>query len=91
VLAQAEARGGAERNSVRAWTEKLDKLNNSQFSAFAIAVVGALLFVSNFFALSGPSVMLVGLVGIVGFFSGACWYVLLWTALRRMRANSPVT
>ncbi|HWG04329.1 MAG TPA: hypothetical protein VG271_04880, partial [Beijerinckiaceae bacterium] len=89
VLAQAQAEGGAAKTSARATAAKIEKCVNSRFSAGALCVVGLLLTVSNFYAVSGPSVMLVGLFGIAAFILGMVWYVRLQMTIRQLKlANS---
>jgi hypothetical protein len=56
---------------------------------FALTVVGAILAISNYYAVSGPSVVLVGVFGIAAFFVGAGWYVDLSRNLRKLDANQP--
>jgi hypothetical protein len=89
VLAKAQEEGRAQSAPQQIWTAEVDKCNNNKFSALAIAVVGAILFVSNLYAVSGPSVMLVGAFGIAALLGGTGWYAYLWRTLRNLRANRP--
>ena len=89
VLAQAEVEEGAEKTSARATAAKIEKCVNSRFSAGALCLVGLLLTVSNFYAVSGPSVMLVGLFGIAAFILGVVWYVRVQKTIRSLRLANP--
>lgn len=70
VLAQAQKEGRAQTSAGQLWTEQIEKCGSRKFSAFAVMVVGGLWAVSNFYAVSGPSVVLVGLFGVLLFLEG---------------------
>ena len=89
VLAKAQQEGRAHSSDKQLWAAEVQKCENRQFSAFAITVVGAVLFVSDYYEVSGPSVMLVGAFGIAALIVGIGWYVHLWKALRKLRADRP--
>jgi hypothetical protein len=89
VLAKAQLEGHAKTSSEQLKATQIEKCENGKFNAFAIMVVGAILVVSNYYAVSGPSVVLVGALGVVALCTGAGWYVYLWRMLRRLRADAP--
>jgi hypothetical protein len=89
VLEKAQREGTAKTPAAQLLASEVEKCGKRQFSAFAIAVVGAILIVSNFYAVSGPSVMLVGILGGLAFFVGVGWYIHLWRTLRKLNANRP--
>jgi xanthosine utilization system XapX-like protein len=55
-----------------------------------VIIVGGLIALSNYLALSGPSVMIVGLMGIALFLIGVAWLWRLLSRLRALKANPPV-
>lgn len=87
--AQAEAEGRARGAPEKLWTAQVDKCGNNQFSAFAITVVGLVLFVTNFYAVSGPSLLLVTIFSVVTIIVGVGWYGYLWKTLRQLYAERP--
>ncbi len=89
VLAKAQQEGHAKTSSEQLKATQIEKCESRQFSAFAVMVVGAILIVSNYYAVSGPSVVLVGRSARSGFCAGAGWYVHLWRTLRRLRTDAP--
>jgi hypothetical protein len=89
VLAKAQAEGRAQSASTQLWSSKVEKCESNRFSASAIMVVGAIMLVSNIYAASGPSVMLVSVFAIALLLVGAGWFVQIWRALRTLRANRP--
>jgi uncharacterized membrane protein len=89
VLAKAQQEGHAKTSSEQMKATQIEKCESRKFSAFAIMVVGAILIVSNYYAVSGPSVVLVEVLGAVAFCAGAGWYVHLWRTLRRLNADTP--
>jgi len=89
VLAQAQAEGRTDSDLKKLWAIQIEKCRSNKFTAGAVTIVGAILALSEFFAVSGPSVLLVGLAGIAIFFLGIGWYWRLWSTLRRLEANPP--
>jgi len=68
--------------------ERISSAESSKLNALAIVVVGALLLASNYFAVSGPSVVLVGLFGAALCASGVAWYWRLGTIVRRLQQEA---
>ena len=89
VLAQAEREGRTKTPAAQLRAEHVEKCKSKKFTAVGVTVVGALLAVSNFYAVSGPSVMLVGVLGVAAFLGGIGWYVHLWRTVRKLQANPP--
>jgi uncharacterized membrane protein YgdD (TMEM256/DUF423 family) len=89
VLEKAQEEGRAQTSTEQLWTARVEKCESSKLSAIAIAVVGTILFVSNLYAVSGPSVMLVGVSGVGALVVGVGWYMLLSRNLRHLRLNQP--
>ena len=89
VLAKAQLEGRVKTSAGQLWAEQIEKCRSKKFTAVAVTVVGALLAVSNFYAVSGPSVMLVGVFGVAAFLGGIGWYVHLWRTVRKLQANPP--
>ena len=87
VLAKAQEEGLVQSNSQAIVVAQIEKCRNNKFSAIALMIVGALLFVSNFYAVSGPSVLAVGIAGIVIFLLGLVWYVRILQSLRNLGAK----
>jgi hypothetical protein len=91
VLAKAQQEGRAKSSTEQLWASRVEKYESNKLTAIAVLVVGVILFVSNLYAVSGPSVMLVGVLGIAALLGGVGWYVLLWRALRHLHANHPAS
>ena len=91
VLAKAEQEGSVKTARHQDWASAIEKSLSKQFSAAAVMIVGALIVVSNYLAVSGPSVMLVGVFGAVIFFAGVGWYWRLRNKLRDLNANPPAS
>jgi hypothetical protein len=89
VLEQARAEGRAQSASKVVWASQVEKCGGNKLSAVAIMVVGAILFVSNSYAISGPSVLAIGIAGMAAFLAGVGWYLYLWKTLRKLYANRP--
>jgi uncharacterized membrane protein YgdD (TMEM256/DUF423 family) len=89
VLEKAQKEGRAQSSTQQLWASRVEKYESNKLSAIAIAVVGTILFVSNLYAVSGPSVVLVGASGIGALLVGTGWYVFLWRTLRHLHANQP--
>jgi hypothetical protein len=87
VLAQAELEGRVASVRQRDWAGEIERIESRKFSAAAVMIVGGLITGSNYFAVSGPSVMLVGLFGVALLLIGIGWYWRLWSRLRELKAN----
>jgi hypothetical protein len=87
VLAQAELEGRVASVRQRGWAAEIESIESKKFSAVAVMIVGGLIALSNYFAVSGPSVMLVGLFGVALLLIGVGWYWRLWSRLRELKAN----
>jgi hypothetical protein len=90
VLAQAQAEGRVQSAPKQLWAAQVEKCGSNRFSASAITVVGVIMLVSNLYAASGPSVMLVSVFAIALILVGGGWFVHIWRTLRKLNANRPV-
>jgi hypothetical protein len=88
VLEKAQQEGSAKSASETLRVSQAEKCRNNKFTAGALMVVGAILTVSNFYSMSGSSVMLVSAFGIAIFLLGAVWYTHNWRTLQRLDAES---
>ena len=89
VLAKAQEEGRVQAAPKLLWAKQVDKCGNDKLSAVFIIVLGVVLLVSNFYAVSGPSVMLVSVFAAAALVVGVVWYVHIWRTLRKLRANIP--
>jgi hypothetical protein len=80
----AQKKGGARlEDQVKAI--RSSKAESQKLNAFAIGIVGLILLVSNFYAVSGPSLMLVTAIALGLCAAGGAWYARQIFVLRQLR------
>lgn len=67
--------------------ERAAKLDDHKFNAVAVFIVGAILLISNWMAVSGPSLLLVTGIALALIALGVVWYVMLVKNLRAIAAQ----
>ena len=76
---------GLRKNAEEVRAERISKSETSQITAGGIAVVGVILFVTNFYSVSGPSLKLISAFSAMLTVVGVAWYVLLVRKLKALR------
>ena len=89
VLAKAEKEGHVQVAPEQVWRLQVEKCAGNKLSAVFIMVLGVALLVSDFYAVSGTSIMPLRVFAIAALLVGAGWYVHLWRTLRKLHANRP--
>jgi hypothetical protein len=87
-IEQAARKSSGRTDNEQAKAERIDKTEAQKFNAVALVIVGLILLVSNFYAVSGPSLLFVTGLAIAFCVIGVAWYARIIMVLRQLAATA---